>query len=242
MVPTITTAGIWASKGPTDDPGINGLRERQMRNFLTTLLMSQGVPMLLGGDEFAHTQEGNNNGYCQDNQLTWFKWELDDEQKRLLEFTTKLIALRKEHPNLHRRRFFQDRKIRGSVVRDVAWYGTDGNELSDQVWNEPWSKSIGVMLNGHTLDVMDEDGEPVYDDSFLILVNASEVGVEYVLPDPPNGRPWRQVLDTENVNDPFCSTKVNDKVILGDRSVRVYCDGVEQVAEAPVKKPLAKTL
>ena len=96
------------------------------------------------------------------------------EQKRLLEFTAKLIELRKEHPNLHRRKFFQDRKIRGSVVRDVAWYGTDGNELSDEVWNEPWSKSIGVMFNGHTLGVMDEDGEPVFDDSFLILVNASD--------------------------------------------------------------------
>jgi glycogen operon protein len=98
------------------------------------------------------------------------------------------------------------------------------------------------MFNGHTLGVMDEDGEPVYDDSFLILVNASEVGVEYVLPDPPNSKPWRQVLDTENVNDPFYSTEVHDKVILGDRSVRVYCDGAEPAAEAPVKKPLAKTL
>ena len=146
-------------EGPTDDPGINGLRERQMRNFLTTLFMSQGVPDASGGDEFARTQRGNNNAYCQDNDITWYKWEFDDEQKRLLEFTTKLIALRKEHPNLHRRKFFQDRKIRGSVVRDVAWYGTDGKELSEEVWNEPWSKSIGVMFNGHTLGVMDEDGE-----------------------------------------------------------------------------------
>ena len=229
-------------EGPTADPAINGLRERQMRNFLTTLLMSQGVPMLLGGDEFAHTQQGNNNGYCQDNDITWFKWEFDDEQKRLLEFTTKLIALRKEHPNLHRRKFFQDRKIRGSVVRDVAWYGTDGKELSEEAWNESWSKSIGVMFNGHTLGVMDEDGEPVYDDTFLILVNASDIGVEYVLPDPPNSKPWRQILDTENIDDPFYTAEVHDKVIVGGRSVRVYNDGAEPVAEAPVKKPLAKTL
>jgi isoamylase len=229
-------------EGPTADPAINGLRERQMRNFLTTLLMSQGVPMLLGGDEFAHTQQGNNNGYCQDNDITWFKWEFDDEQKRLLEFTTKLIALRKEHPNLHRRKFFQDRKIRGSVVRDVAWYGTDGKELSEEAWNESWSKSIGVMFNGHTLGVMDEDGEPVYDDTFLILVNASDIGVEYVLPDPPNSKPWRQILDTENIDDPFYTAEVHDKVIVGGRSVRVYNDGDEPVAEAPAKKRPAKTL
>jgi isoamylase len=229
-------------EGLTGDPKINGLRERQIRNFLTTLFMSQGVPMLFGGDEFARTQSGNNNAYCQDNELTWFKWEFDDEQKRLLEFTAKLIALRKEHPNLHRRKFFQDRKIRGSVVRDVAWYGTDGKELSDQVWSEAWSKSIGVMFNGHTLGVMDEDGEPVYDDSFLILVNASDTGVEYVLPDPPNSKPWRQILNTESIAEPFCSAEVHDKVILGDRAVRVFTDSVEQVAEAPAKKPLAKTL
>ncbi len=228
-------------EGPTDDPNVNAMRERQMRNFLTTLMMSQGVPMLAGGDEFARSQNGNNNGYCQDNELTWYDWNFDEPRKRLLEFTAKLIKLRKDHPNLHRRRFFQDRKIRGSVVRDVAWYGTDGNEISDQVWNEPWSKSIGVMFNGRTLGVMDEDGEQVVDDSFLILVNAADTGVEYVLPEPPNKTPWRQLLDTENVQDPFCETEVHDKVILGGRSVRVYCDRIEE-PEARTRKRLAKTL
>jgi glycogen operon protein len=230
------------AEGPTGDPGITGMRERQMRNFLTTLFTSQGVPMLLGGDEFARTQQGNNNAYCQDNQITWYSWKFDDEQKRLLDFTSKLIAFRKEHPNLHRRKFFQDRKIRGSVVHDCAWFGTDGNEISDQVWNEAWSKSIGVMLNGRTLGVMDEDGEQVYDDSFLILVNASDIGVEYVLPDPPNAKPWRQVLDTENIDDPFCTAEVHDKVIVGGHSLRVYSDGDKPVAETPVRKRLAKTL
>jgi glycogen operon protein len=229
------------AEGPTDDPNINTMRERQMRNFLTTLMLSQGVPMLAGGDEFARSQNGNNNGYCQDNELTWYDWNFDEARTRLLEFTAKLIALRKDHPNLHRRRFFQDRKIRGSVVRDVSWYGTDGNEISDQVWNEPWSKSIGVMFNGRTLGVMDEDGEQVIDDSFLMLVNAAESGVEYVLPEPPNERPWRQVLDTENVDDPFCEAEVHDKVILGGRSVRVYCDNVPE-PEAHAKKRPARTL
>jgi isoamylase len=229
-------------EGPTADPAINNLRERQMRNFLTTLFMSQGVPMLLGGDEFARSQKGNNNAYCQDNELTWFNWKRDEAQARLLEFTAKLIELRKDHPNLHRRRFFQDRTIRGSLVRDIAWLGTDGKEISDQVWNEAWSKSIGLMLNGRTLGVMDEDGEPVIDDSFLILVNASDSGVEYTLPDPPDKNPWQQILDTENIEDPFHHADVQEKVILGPRSVRVYNDAKAEIPEAPAKKRPAKTL
>ncbi|HSU18571.1 MAG TPA: glycogen debranching protein GlgX, partial [Acidobacteriaceae bacterium] len=211
-------------EGPTDDQGINDLREKQMRNFLATLMLSQGVPMLLGGDELARSQQGNNNGYCQDNEITWHDWNADGRQKRLLDFTRGLIEFRKDHPNLHRRRFFQDRKIRGSVVRDVGWFGVDGQELSDEVWNEGWSKSIAVMFNGKTMGVTDEDGEPVIDDSFLVIVNASDQGVEYTLPEPPNKTPWRQVLDTENFDDPFCETEVQDKVILGGRAVRVYSD------------------
>lgn len=230
------------AEGPTDNPEVNQLRERQTRNFLATLMLSQGVPMLLGGDEMARSQGGNNNGYCQDNEISWFDWTLDERRKRLLEFTSRLIQLRKDHPNLHRRRFFQDRKIRGSVVRDVAWYGTDGKELSDEAWSEAWSKSIGVMLNGKTLGVMDDEGEPVEDDSFLLLVNASDQGVEYTLPEKPGTTPWRQILDTENIDDPFCATEVQDKVILGGRSVRLYSDGVSETAETPAKHRPAKTL
>jgi glycogen operon protein len=229
------------AEGPTDDAEINKLRERQMRNFLATLMLSQGVPMLAGGDEFARSQKGNNNGYCQDNELTWYDWKLDGSRKRLLEFTSRLIQFRKDHPNLHRRRFFQDRKIRGSVVRDVAWYGTDGKELADKAWNEAWSKSIGVMFNGKTMGVTDEDGDPVLDDSFLILVNASDQGVEYVMPEPLNGTPWRQVLDTENIDDPFCECEAQDKVILGGRSVRLYSDAVA-APERPARHRLARTL
>ena len=230
------------AEGPTDDVEINKLRERQIRNFLTTLMISQGVPMLAGGDEVARSQRGNNNCYCQDNELTWYDWTLDEPRKRLLEFTSRLIQLRKDHPNLHRRRFFQDRQIRGSMVRDVGWHGTDGKEVSDEAWSEEWSKSIALMLNGTTLGVMDEEGQPVVDDSFLILVNAAEQGVEYVLPEPPNKSPWRQVLDTENVENPFCETKADAKVIVGGRSVRVYSDCPEEVAPTVVRHKLARTL
>ncbi|MDQ2925287.1 MAG: glycogen debranching protein GlgX [Acidobacteriota bacterium] len=229
------------AEGPTDDEGINNLRERQTRNFLATLFLSQGVPMLGAGDEIARSQQGNNNCYCQDDELTWHDWNLDAPRKRLLEFTSRLIALRKDHPNLHRRKFFQDRKIRGSVVRDVAWFGADGNELSDEQWNTEWNRSFAVMLNGKTMDVMDEDGAMVIDDSFLMLMNASDQGVEYTLPPAPDKTPWRQVMDTESLDDPFCEVEVGEKVIVGGRAVRLFTDGVAMADVSARHKP-AKTL
>ncbi len=212
------------AEGPTDDPAINTLRERQIRNFLATLILSQGVPMICGGDEIARTQMGNNNCYCQDNELSWFKWKLTPSEERLREFTAKLIHLRLDHPNLHRRKFFQDRVIRGSVVRDIAWYGTDGKEFSDEAWNMPWYRALALMFNGKTLQISDEDGHPIIDHSFLILVNAAHEGVEFRLPPPPEGTLWKQVLDTENIDDPFASARPRKKVILGGRSMRVFRD------------------
>jgi glycogen operon protein len=221
-------------EGPTDDPAINTLRERQTRNFLTTLLLSQGVPMLSGGDEFARSKRGNNNTYCQDNELTWFDWKLDAPRKRLLEFTTRLIQVRREHPNLHRRKFFQDRVIRSvsetgkpgstKIIRDIAWYAANGELFDDAAWNTEWNRSLGMMLNGKTLHVSDVDGNPVLDDSFLLLVNASHEGVEFILPPPPNGSPWRHLIDTENIDDPFSPAELGDKVILGGRSMMVLTD------------------
>jgi glycogen operon protein len=214
------------AEGPTDDPAINNLRERQIRNFLATLLLSQGVPMIAGGDEFSRSQRGNNNGYCQDNELTWYDWKLDDSRVRLMEFTRKLVKLRRTHPNLHRHKFFQDREIRNSVVRDIAWYGADGNEMPESAWTTEWTRSMGVMLNGKTLQASNEDGDPLQDDSFLILVNAFHEGVEFKLPAVPNGSPWRYLMDTENIDDPFKSAAVlGEKVILGGRSMMVFSDG-----------------
>ena len=211
-------------EGPTDDPAINTLRERQMRNFLATLILSQGVPMLCGGDEFARSQKGNNNGYCQDNELTWFEWKLSPARERLMEFTAKLIHLRRDHPNLQRRKFFQDRVIRGSVVRDIAWYNTDGGELDERAWTTDWNRTLALMLNGRTLAITDEVGCPIVDDSFLILVNASAEGVEFTLPEPPADTPWIQVLDTENIDDPFVAAEIGEKVIVGGRAMRVFRD------------------
>ena len=214
------------AEGPTDDQMINDMRERQTRNFLATLMLSQGVPMLAGGDEVARSQRGNNNAFCQDNELTWYDWNLDPPRRRLMEFTGKLIKLRLAHPNLHRRKFFQDRKIRGSMVRDVAWYNTTGDEFSDENWCAEWNRSLAVMLNGKTLGVTDEEGEPVVDDSFLLLINAYHEGVEFKLPKPPNGSPWTFVMNTENVDDPFAHEKLEDKFIVGGRSLVLLSDGV----------------
>ena len=226
-------------EGPTEDPAINAMRERQMRNFLATMMLSQGVPMLAGGDEFARSQKGNNNCYCQDNELTWFDWDLDDERKRLHEFTSRLIQLRRSHPNLHRRKFFQDREIRKKgdgtlvrVVKDVAWIGPDGNEVSDEAWSSSWSRAIALLLNGKTLQVTDEDGNWVVDDSFLLLVNAAHEGVEFTLPASPSGNPWCQVIDTENIADPFAEIDVGEKVIVGGRALKLMSDHSSSGEEA----------
>ncbi len=144
-----------------------------------------------------------------------------------MEFTAKLINLRRSHPNLHRRKFFQDRTVRGSVVRDIAWYGTNGEEFPEESWNSEWNRSLALLLNGKTLGVTDQEGQPIVDDSFLILINASAEGVQFCLPDPPNKTPWMQVFNTENIDDPFAEETFGEKVIVGGRSMRVFRDGKE---------------
>ena len=225
-------------EGPTEDPQVNALRERQMRNFLATLMLSQGVPMLCGGDEFARSQGGNNNAYCQDNEISWFDWNLDDQCKRLCDFTRRLINLRLAHPNLHRRKFFQDREIRKKgngellrVIRDIAWFNTDGNEFSDEAWNSEWTRAIGLMLNGQTLQVSNEDGEWVIDDSFLLLVNAADQGVKFLVPGSPSGNPWCQIIDTENIEQPFTDLLVEETIIVGGRSLKLLSDQAFQLEE-----------
>jgi len=138
-------------EGPTNDPGILAARERQKRNLLATLFLSQGVPMLCGGDEIGRTQRGNNNAYCQDNEISWYDWHLGERQTRLLEFTRQLIQFRKVHPNLRRRKFFQDRDVYHPASKNIAWYRTDGQEMTQEQWNTGWMRSLAVMFNGQTL-------------------------------------------------------------------------------------------
>jgi isoamylase len=185
-------------EGPTEDPKINALRERQRRNFLTTLLISQGVPMLLGGDEFGRTQNGNNNAYCQDNELSWFHWEKwDENHKALFEFTRRLIQLRHQHPVFRRPKFFQGRRIRGSQIKDVMWFNPGGNEMSEKDWSLPLARCLGMMLSGDTIDVLAFQGEPIRDDTFLFLMNAHYETISFLLPGEENIE-WQLLLDTAN--------------------------------------------
>jgi glycogen operon protein len=167
-------------EGPTDDPEILELRDRQMRNMLATLLLSQGVPMLLAGDERGHTQEGNNNTYCQDNELSWLDWELTPEQEKLRDFVRMLVALRRDEPVFRRRKFFFGRPIRGTNVKDIYWINSDGTEMSDEDW-DAGLRCIGVGLVGTEIPELDERGEPVRGNSFLVLLNAHHEPVDFKL-------------------------------------------------------------
>jgi len=181
------------AEGPTDDPEVNAKRSRQQRNFLTTLLVSQGVPMIIGGDELGRTQQGNNNAYCQDNEISWFDWEHAD--RNLVEFTRRVIAFRKEHPSFRRRRWFKGRPIRGKGATDIGWFKPEGSEMSDVDWNEWFAKSFAMFLNGEGL-APDERGRRVTDASFLLLFNAHVDTVAFKLPGAPWGSRWQPVLDT----------------------------------------------
>ncbi len=183
-------------EGPTDDPAITALRERQKRNFLATLLLSQGVPMLLGGDELQRTQQGNNNAYCQDSEISWFDWRLDKRGRDLLAFARSLIALRRAHPVLRRRQFFYGRRIRGSEVKDLAWFRPDGKEMIDDDWNNSRTRCLGLRLAGDAIEEVDARGDRITDDTFLILLNAYHEPLPFVLPAHRPGVRWEVILDT----------------------------------------------
>lgn len=189
-------------EGPTYDPAIRDLRERQKRNLLATLLFSQGTPMLCGGDERGRTQQGNNNAYAQDNELSWFNWCADQDADSLLEFTRRAVALRREHPALHRKKFFQGRAIRGSDVHDIVWLRPDGQEMTDPEWDAHWIRSIGVRLDGASLNELDEEGDVVSDDNLLLLLNAHTENVSFTIPTSDIGLPWEVLVDTRTAQLP----------------------------------------
>ena len=182
-------------EGPTDDPDVLDLRERQKRNFMTTLFLSQGVPMLVAGDEISRTQKGNNNAYCQDNELSWLNWETADTD--LLSFTQKLIAFRKRHPIFRRRRWFQGQPIKGIGLEDIAWFSPNGAEMTQENWSHDYAKSLAVFLNGHGIRSLGPKGEHIVDDSFYVIFNAHYEPLDFKLPAKKYGKSWVKVLDTD---------------------------------------------
>jgi isoamylase len=182
------------AEGPTDDAAVNALRSRQQRNFLATLFLSQGIPMLVGGDELGRTQQGNNNAYCQDNELSWIDWQGADPT--LLEFTRRLVHLRRRHPVFRRRRWFQGRALRGSTTSDIGWFTPDGQEMTEEDWNVGFAKTLGVYLNGQAIPDPDPRGERIVNDSFYVLLNAHHEPLTFTLPARDWGRRWALVLAT----------------------------------------------
>ncbi|MFH0753456.1 MAG: glycogen debranching protein GlgX [Candidatus Omnitrophota bacterium] len=212
----------WGAEGPTDDPLVKALREKLKRNFLATLLLSQGVPMLLAGDELGRTQQGNNNTYCQDNELTWVDWNLDADQKKLLGFTRRLVRLWREHPVFRRRKFFQGRKIRGSDIKDILWIDVGGAEMTDEAWKTPYVHCFGVMLAGNAINEVDESGEKISGDTVLILMNAAHHDMPFCLPKCMQGFEWDMVLDTAKPGDDVMHFSAGVEYKLSDRSLAVF--------------------
>jgi len=209
-------------EGESDDPAIVALRERQVRNFLTTLLVSNGVPMLLGGDEIGRTQRGNNNAYCQDNEISWYDWNLDERRKSLLAFTRRLVRMRMEQPVLRRRRFFRGEQIWDSHLKDLAWFRPDGTVMTPEDWTQPFVRSLGYLLGGDAIATTDTQGNKVTGDTLLILMNANHEPVEFVLPAIEWGRDWEILVDTADGDGKTgASTPAGGKLTLVDRSMMV---------------------
>jgi isoamylase len=209
------------AEGPSEDTQVNALRNRQKRNFLSTLFLSQGIPMLLGGDEIGASHQGNNNAYCQDNELSWYDWETADRE--LLEFTRRLIEFRKRHPVFRRRKWFQGRPIYGATVTDIGWFLPDGEPMAEEHWGEGFAKAIGIFLNGEGIASPDTRGERVIDDSFYLLFNAHHESLPFRIPKKEWGTEWRVVLDTEKAlpeeeEQPY---RPGDEIPVESRSVKV---------------------
>jgi isoamylase len=205
-------------EGPTDDPAVRALRERRKRNFIATLLLSQGVPMLYGGDELSHTQKGNNNAYCQDNDLTWLNWELNEEQQAFLAFVKMVTRFWRTQPVLQRRRFFHGRPIRGSDIKDISWLDPSGHEMSDEAWAS-LNGCLAVRLAGDLIDETDERGEPIVGETLLLLLNAHQDKKSFALPATKQEHIWERILDTADPQGEALFYKEKETYALEGRSL-----------------------
>lgn len=212
------------AEGPSTDPQVNALRLQQMKNFLTTLLLSQGVPMLSHGDEIGTTQEGNNNTYCQDNELSWINWQVEDWQKELFFFTQKLIRLRKDHPVFRRRRFLRGEALRGgtSAQGDIEWMRGDASYMTAEDWDTFYARSLLIFVNGDKILEPDSHGRNITDDDFLLAFNASEEDLTFTIPDSDNVQPWELVLATSTKTDLPAALEAKMCFTMPARSVIVF--------------------
>lgn len=210
-------------EGETEDQEILKLRRKQKRNFLATLLLSQGVPMICGGDEFGRSQNGNNNAYCQDNEVSWFNWNLSPDAQSLLKFSQRLVHFRHEHPIFRRPKFFQGRPIRGTNIKDIMWFNVDGTEMNEEQWQVTYAKCFGLLLSGSTMDVKDANGDPIHDGTFLLLFNSHHEPLPFKLPGEPMHQ-WNLLIDTKEeegfLSNPT-SYQADQSITLEERSLMV---------------------
>ena len=232
------------AEGPTDDPCVLKLREQQKRNLMASLLLSVGVPMISGGDEVSRSQRGNNNAYCHDDDLSWTHWDLTPAQQEFLEFTRRLVHLRRQEPVLTRRKYFQGRSIRGAGVKDIYWLDPSGREMTDDAWNAPFVRSLGVLMVGDAIDEVDERGEQVTGNTLLILLNAHSEEVPFTLPKVEAGKFWLRVVDTVAAQVPEKRLAGGTKyplqgrtlvlfILNGDRRQRRTSDAATTTPQAP---------
>jgi isoamylase len=230
-------------EGETDDPHINDLRRRQQRNFLATLLLSHGVPMICGGDEIGRTQNGNNNAYCQDNETSWYDWSLGEQEKELHSFAQFLIDLRREHPNLRRQKFFQGRRIDphrasgedigGRHFQDITWIRPDGEEMTEEEWGQGWVRCLGFQLSGRMLDHIDALGNRMKDDTFLICLNPHWASIKFYMPKTQGEKAWRLCFDTR-VSGPWEPIEIlaGEAYDIENRSMAVFTEVEEEPESA----------
>ncbi|MEP6730852.1 MAG: glycogen debranching protein GlgX [bacterium] len=229
----------WGVEGETDDPNVAATRYRLMRSFLATLAFSQGVPMLAHGDEQARTQNGNNNAYAQDNEITWVNWDLSEEQKKLLAFMRRVLALRQAHPVLRRRHFFRGTPVAGSDRKDVTWLRADGDELNDIDWRNPSAQLLGMLIDGAATDEVDERGHAVSGDTLLLLMNAGDTPASFVLPVPDGEKMWVSMVDTARdepavINDGAVMIEAHTVMLL-----RLGSDRRTSAHDVPRREPLS---
>ncbi len=211
-------------EGPTDDPEVNALRLRQQRNFLTTLLLSQGVPMLAHGDEISRTQGGNNNVYAQDNEIAWMDWDTGEVERGLLEYTSRLIAMRRNHPVLRRRRFFNGSYSSPNglpALPDLAWFAPSAEPMDQELWEDPEQRAVAAFFNGEAIDYPDDQGRPIVDDSFLFLINAGAQDVTFTLPGADYGEEWVTTVHTDPDGEIADVHGPGSRVEVGSRSIVV---------------------